>query len=151
MIGVSKLSTDAGTKRVVDCSGNSAPNVSIVGASIGGSTYTLYDEMTSTKLNDSYFAMHVLGVSAGGGDGYSRFTTSVKSAAASWGQGNGNPPSQCNKRSALLEHFEQGESVCVHSLEHLRSALRAKDSAPGFRDEIVAAAAQTDKRKEGSP
>jgi hypothetical protein len=78
-------------------SGNSNPNISIMGASSGGSTDTLFDQMTATTLNDAYLAMYVLGESAVGGDGYSRFTTSVNAGAVTWGQGSGSPPTQCNK------------------------------------------------------
>jgi hypothetical protein len=88
----------SGVEYLIDLlSGNSTPNVAIMGASNGGSTYTLYDEMTSTKLNDSYLAMYVLGESGVGTDGYTRFTTSVNSAAVTWSQGSGSTPSQCNK------------------------------------------------------
>jgi hypothetical protein len=107
----------SGVEYLIDLlSGNSAPNVSVMGASNGGSTYTLYDEMTSTKLNDSYLAMYVLGVSAVGGDGYSRFTTSVNPAAVPWGQSNGNPPSQCNKGALYSNTSSTGNLyVCTAS------------------------------------
>jgi hypothetical protein len=78
-------------------SGNTSPNISIMGASSGGSTDTLFDQITSTTLNDSYLAMYVLGESGAGGNGYSRFTTSLNSEVVTWGQGSGSLPSTCNK------------------------------------------------------
>lgn len=79
-----------------------AQDISVMSASNGGSTNTIWDSVTSTTLTDAYVAMYVLGVSGVAGSGYSRFTTSINTNAntVTWGVGSSSTlPSTCAKGS----------------------------------------------------
>jgi hypothetical protein len=79
-----------------------AQDISVMSASNGGSTNTIWDSVTSTTLTDPYVAMYVLGVSGVAGSGYSRFTTSINTNAntVTWGVGSSSTlPSTCAKGS----------------------------------------------------
>lgn len=87
---------------LVKSGSNAAQDISVMGAATSGGsgTYSIWDEVTSTTLADSYVAMYVLGVSGVSGNGYSRFTTStnLNPNAVTWGTGNALPAS-CAKGS----------------------------------------------------
>jgi hypothetical protein len=74
---------------VIHISPSNVTNLAIKGiSSIGGfGSYTLFDELTSTKLSDAYVGMYAIGESVSGG--YSRYTTSPN--AATWAVGSSAP------------------------------------------------------------
>jgi hypothetical protein len=78
----------------------SPQDISIMSVVQNGSTHTVLDNVTTTTLNDPFVAMYVLGLPGVGGDGHSRFTTSVTTSpnAVTWGVG-ATLPSTCAKGS----------------------------------------------------
>lgn len=81
--------------------GSASPqDISIMSVSKSGSANTILDNVTTTTLDDAFVAMYVLGLPGVGGDGHSRFTTSVTTTpnAVTWGAGT-TLPSTCAKGS----------------------------------------------------
>jgi hypothetical protein len=94
----------------------SAQNISVMGVVSNGSTNSIFDSATTTTLTDAHIAMYVLGISALGGDAYTRFTTSptTNSGAVTWGTGSSSPPpTPCAKGSLYSDTAGGTLSVCT--------------------------------------
>jgi hypothetical protein len=103
---------------VILISANTVTNVisdlSVMGVTnlgAGGTIYSIYDETTSTYLQDSNVAMYALGKSTA--DGYSRFTTSPN--AATWVVGGSTPIGSCAPGSLYSDTSSGALYVCVYA------------------------------------
>jgi hypothetical protein len=96
-------------------SGNTTPNLSVMGASSSGGTYTMLDSVTSTMLNDPYIAMYVVGASGVGGNGYSRYTTSTNPSAVTWRVGSSVPTTASCSKGSLFSDTSGTLYACTES------------------------------------